>query len=271
MNAGGDCGWTATSEVSWIKIVSGGSGTTNGTVTISVDVNTGAGRSGTIVLSGRTMTIYQSMSWCGLATISFGQTVNRALSTGTCYVQVGSTARRGERFGFQGLAGQQVAFSMTSGTLDSYLKLIGPDGTVLATNDDLRGGLGARIPAIGYFTLPVTGSYVVEATTAPKSHLQTGSYTLTYQAGCQLQLNTTSDTGWAKAGGTGNFWVTVSGACPVEAVSNAPRWLAVVSQAAAGPTSVKVTYKVYPNDQAASRTGTITVGTQTFTVTQAGT
>jgi hypothetical protein len=54
------CSWTATSNVSWITITSGGSGSDNGTVNYSVALNTSTdSRTGTITLQGLTFTVYQ--------------------------------------------------------------------------------------------------------------------------------------------------------------------------------------------------------------------
>ena len=56
-----NCPWTATSNASWISIVSGASGTGNGTVTYSVAANAGAqARSGTLTVAGRTFTVTQA-------------------------------------------------------------------------------------------------------------------------------------------------------------------------------------------------------------------
>ncbi len=52
------CKWTAQSNVSWIHIDSGASGTGNGTVFYSVAPSTSS-RTGTITIAGRTLTIYQ--------------------------------------------------------------------------------------------------------------------------------------------------------------------------------------------------------------------
>ncbi len=54
------CRWTATSNAAWITVTSGGSGTGNGTVGFSVGANTGAARTGTISIGGRTFTISQA-------------------------------------------------------------------------------------------------------------------------------------------------------------------------------------------------------------------
>lgn len=60
LNASSGCSWTATSNVSWITITSGGTGSDSGTVNYSVALNTiTASRTGTITLKGQTFTVYQ--------------------------------------------------------------------------------------------------------------------------------------------------------------------------------------------------------------------
>ena len=54
------CRWTATSNAAWITVTSGGNGTGNGTVGFSVGANTGAARTGTVSIGGRTFTISQA-------------------------------------------------------------------------------------------------------------------------------------------------------------------------------------------------------------------
>ncbi len=54
----GTCNWTAVSNVSWITITSGASGTGSGTVTYSVASTTSA-RSGTMTIAGLTVTVKQ--------------------------------------------------------------------------------------------------------------------------------------------------------------------------------------------------------------------
>jgi ABC-type molybdate transport system ATPase subunit len=50
------CAWTAVSNVSWITILSGASGSGNGTVSYSVASTTRA-RSGTMTIAGQTLTV----------------------------------------------------------------------------------------------------------------------------------------------------------------------------------------------------------------------
>lgn len=62
------CAWTAVSNNSWITITGGASGTGIGTVTYSVDTNTGAARTGTITIGGQIFTVNQATSQYDVAT-----------------------------------------------------------------------------------------------------------------------------------------------------------------------------------------------------------
>ncbi|MEK6302395.1 MAG: PQQ-binding-like beta-propeller repeat protein [Acidobacteriota bacterium] len=56
------CGWTATSNVSWVKITTGASGVGNGVVTYSVLVNnSNLARAGTMLIAGKTFTVKQKL------------------------------------------------------------------------------------------------------------------------------------------------------------------------------------------------------------------
>ena len=61
ITAAAGCAWTAEADVPWIKI-SGGSGSGAGRITFTVDANTGAGRTGTIRVGGRVLTITQGLT-----------------------------------------------------------------------------------------------------------------------------------------------------------------------------------------------------------------
>ncbi|HEX8246847.1 MAG TPA: BACON domain-containing carbohydrate-binding protein, partial [Pyrinomonadaceae bacterium] len=54
------CNWTATTSDSWITVTAGNSGSGNGTVSFSVQPNTGPARTGTIVVAGQIFTITQT-------------------------------------------------------------------------------------------------------------------------------------------------------------------------------------------------------------------
>ena len=70
------------------------------------------------------------------------------------------------------------------------------------------------------------------------------------------------------AGGSGTVTVSTQSACPWNVTSNVA-WVKVTS----GPSGVDsgvVSYTVDPSSSKATRTGTVTIGGQTFTVTQQG-
>jgi all-beta uncharacterized protein/BACON domain-containing protein len=54
------CQWTASSNASWITVTSGASGTGNGSVGFTIAGNTGAARTGTLTIGGRTYTVTQA-------------------------------------------------------------------------------------------------------------------------------------------------------------------------------------------------------------------
>jgi hypothetical protein len=60
VNDSANCTWTATAGDGFITITAGSSGTGNGTVSYTVAPNTGAARSGTIAIGGKTFTVAQA-------------------------------------------------------------------------------------------------------------------------------------------------------------------------------------------------------------------
>ena len=64
------CGWTATSNASFITVTSGASGTGNGTVDFSVATNTGPQRNGTVTIAGQTYTVTQAAGTAGSLAIT---------------------------------------------------------------------------------------------------------------------------------------------------------------------------------------------------------
>jgi hypothetical protein len=89
---------------------------------------------------------------------------------------------------FEGQVGQTITITMLRDgrTLDPYLRLIGPDGAVLAENDDARStGIGALNAQIAEFTLPMDGTYTIDATRygAEAATNSVGTYTLTLETG----------------------------------------------------------------------------------------
>ncbi len=60
ITAGAGCTWTAVSNVAWITITAGASGTGNGSTAYSVAANIGVARTGTMTIAGQTFTVSQA-------------------------------------------------------------------------------------------------------------------------------------------------------------------------------------------------------------------
>ncbi len=60
VTTGTDCNWTATTNDNWITITNGSSGSGNGSVSFTVQANTGIARTGTLTIAGQTLTINQA-------------------------------------------------------------------------------------------------------------------------------------------------------------------------------------------------------------------
>ena len=81
------CTWTALSNASWI--VTGSSGSGNGTINYSVAANTGAARTGTISVGGQLFTVTQSASTWEPVVLTAGQSeIKTWTSSGRTYVYV---------------------------------------------------------------------------------------------------------------------------------------------------------------------------------------
>ncbi|HEX8128563.1 MAG TPA: BACON domain-containing carbohydrate-binding protein, partial [Pyrinomonadaceae bacterium] len=85
---------------------------------------------------------------------------------------------------------------------------------------------------------------------------------------CTFSISPTSAS-VAAAGGTGSVSVTAGAGCNWTAASNAA--FITITAGASGTGSGTVSYSVAANTTTASRTGTLTIAGQTFTVTQSGT
>src|SRR5207237_4073300 len=96
------------------------------------------------------------------------------LATGDCQFGDGSFF---DDYSFSGAAGQQIAVEMSSAEFDTYLLLLGPDGSTLKTDDDSGGGTDSYIPSEGgFYALPSTGTYIIRSKAFYAN--QTGNYSI---------------------------------------------------------------------------------------------
>jgi Putative binding domain, N-terminal len=76
------CAWTATSNDTWITLLSGASGNGAGVVTFRVAANTSTARTGTLTIAGRTFTVNQA-SGCTYSINPTKQSINENGGAGT--------------------------------------------------------------------------------------------------------------------------------------------------------------------------------------------
>ena len=85
--------WTAVPDAPWIHVASGATGSGNGTVTFTVDPNTGAPRSGTISIAGQTASVFQNGTPVGITAgcnylIQSNTTQNVAVASANGLIQI---------------------------------------------------------------------------------------------------------------------------------------------------------------------------------------
>lgn len=219
------CQWNAASDSAWITVTSGASGTGNGTVNYTVAANPGGNRVGNITIGTHIFVISQlGTDPCEAVTpITFGQTVNAALSSADCTVN----GKFRDRYSFNGIAGQQIVVAQNSTDFDTYLYLLNSNGQVIAENDDIvNGNTNSRIPDSGTFTLPVTGNYIIAASSF---NTTSGAYS----------VSLTTPNPVYNIGGTINYGIIPSGGTqkniPAVTINAAgPSSLSTVSDSATG-------------------------------------
>lgn len=101
--------------------------------------------------------------------IAIGGSVNGALQQGDMTLSAGEYI---DSYTFQGRAGQRIRVEMSSGAIDAYLLLTGPDGFQQENDDIATGNLNSRLEV----TLPADGTYTIGATSAGPA--EAGAYRL---------------------------------------------------------------------------------------------
>ena len=90
------------------------------------------------------------------------------------------------------------------------------------------------------------------------------------RSSCTVTINPDDET-FGVAGGSGTFDVAAASSCSWTVIANA-LWFSITDPAGGfGTGNRRISYSVVANAAVAARTGTMTVGGQTFVVTQAGT
>jgi hypothetical protein len=193
------CAWTATEGSPWFAVTSGQSGAGSATVSFSVDANTDTGpRASAIDIGGQQLKIQQAASpSCPQTPVAPGQTISGSLDATDCLSgQPGRPKAFADLYTFTARAGQRVRIEMNAAVkasdfdgqanvpddaLDTVLYLFGPDGSIVALNDDVSDNphdTDSSIPTSGFISLPQTGIYTIEATSFDNA--DAGAYTLKF-------------------------------------------------------------------------------------------
>ncbi|HVM61752.1 MAG TPA: protease pro-enzyme activation domain-containing protein [Verrucomicrobiae bacterium] len=228
------CVWTATSDASWITIVSGSSGSASGTVSYTVATNAAfQARTGTMTIAGQTFTIDQAAS---LDCILVLKTTSIGLSA-----KGGSKTVTVESFG--------LPCDWTAVSNDPFIEITaGTNGT-------------------GKGTVRYTVAGNTNTTTETRTMTIAGQTFTVYQAagGCVYSLSPKSAK-YKSTGGSKTVKVKARlSDCPWTAVSNDP-----FIQITAGTNGVgngTVSYTVEPNTNNTPLIGSMTIAGQPFQVT----
>ncbi len=306
------CTWTATPDVNWISITSGGNGKGSATVSFTVQPTTGPPRAGTITIAGLHFSVTQSEGctysiapnafnapssggtqtvtvtagaacpWTAMSDASW-ISVSAAGGTGSGSVVVNVAPTSGPtRTGTVAIAGQTLTVTQGEGCTfaispDSQsVPSSGGNGSVaVAASSGCGWSASSNQPWItissgGSGTGNGTVTFSVAASNGPgrTGTLTIAGYTFTVNQGqgCAFSLSAASGSA-AAGGGSGSFDVKTSDGCGWAANSNA-NWLTITAGAnGTGNGTVRYTAAANSGPQ---RTGTITAGGQTFTVTQSG-
>lgn len=234
-----ECAWTATTDTVWISFASATTGTGAGVINFAVSANPGSERTGTITIAGQRATVVQSAAPVA------------------CNANISPSS---QNFSASGGAGQSIAVTSpntcnwTAQSSVSWITITSaPTGTGNGTvTFNVAANTGAaRTGTIAIANRTFTVSQAAAAAPAPPAC----TYTI---APPSLNAPATAS--------TGSVNLTTTAACIWTAVSTVP-WITVTS-GAAGTGNGAVGYSIAANTGAA-RTGTITIATETFTVTQA--
>jgi hypothetical protein len=223
------CSWTSSGVPAWITGVPS-SGTGPTTINFTVSDNSGATRSANIIIGGQTFTVTQAAVACSYSLNPTSQSVPAA--GGASSFDVNTTA----------------GCDWSSSGVPAWI---------------------TGVPANGTGTQTVNFTVAANPDSSPRSTNFTiagQTFTVTQAAAaCSYLLNPTGHNATA-AGGASSFDVNTTAGCDWSS-SGVPAWITGVPDSGTGTTTVNFT--VAANPDASSRNANITIGGQTFTVTQA--
>jgi hypothetical protein len=228
----GTCAWTASSNQSWIHL-SAGSGTGSGTITFTVDKNTtSSSRTANITAGGQTLVITQAAP-CSYSLSATSVTIPYTGGSGSVSVTTGGSC------------------TWTASAPDPWARITaGASGTGNGTVQfvvDQNSGAG-RVS-----TLTIAGiAFTISQDPVP--------------APCTFSISPTNANYTDAATHAGTFALTASASTCTWFATSDP-WITVTS-GTSGTGSATISYSI-PANVGPARTGSISIGGQTFTITQA--
>ena len=229
------CGWTASSNQSWLAITTAASGSGNGTVGFALSPNTtGNLRQATLTVAGRSFIVSQDAN-CGVTLPADIVSVSAIAGSGTASVTtnplgcVFNAVSNADWLVITGKTSSAVNYSFTANTGAARTGSITIGDKLYTVNQ-----AAAPVSCAAYFT-PVTHS----------ASYAGGIYQVTVSTGYDCRWTATTSTPQAS-------WITLDAATVT------------------GVRRGALTYALATNTTAQARTGAIQVFGQTFTITQAG-
>ena len=243
-----DCAWTATTDVSWITLAPPISGSGTGSVNFTVAPNSGADRTGSVVIAGQRSAITQSAvaASCSYTIAPTSQNVAAAGGTGT---PVAVTTTSACRWTANSSASWITITSGATGTGNGSVGF-----TVAANTGTAR--TGTLTIATRTFTVNQAAAAAPPPPPPPPPPPQNCSYSIS-----------PGTTKIGRPGGAGAITVSTSSGCTWTASSN-DSWITVTA-GANGSGNGSVTFLVAPNP-GKDRKGTLTVAGKNATVEQKG-
>jgi hypothetical protein len=233
VHAAAGCAWNATSGAGWLVLNAGASGVGDGHVQFTTAASTGPARSGTITVAGQPFTVNQA-SGCSYALVPAAQDFSNVGGTGTFVVNTSTAC-------------PWTATSLTPWVGISSGSAGTGTATVAFTVTPNPMGIGPKSGTISVNNQIFT---VNEAAGVP----------------CVYTLSSGSQS-FSSSAASGSFSVSTVLTCPWSAVSNEP-WITITGPpGGAGNGAVNFTIMENPPGSP-SRTGSIDVRGQTFTIVQ---
>lgn len=280
------CGWTASSNRSWLTVTPA-SGTGTEPVTIAWDVNRSSeSRSGTVTIGNKTFTVTQ-LGISGTALIgnwkAFGGISAAGNSTRTMVVpqEAKSLLRIAYDIDYRTVGTShlsELVLRVEVPGMPSRFLSVRPSATASPGTCQCSGSSATNLFGGGPFELPAGTAelkvfcYELADDGGPgqlDAFITQGTITLTFgtQQGCSYSVGETEITVPSGAG-TGSLKVTTSASTCVWSATSNRSWLTVVS---GGAGTGNLSYQYQRNPTAAVRSATITAAGKTITVTQPGT